>query len=82
MRVGCLKRRLLLSGFGSGMMGTYVSMADTYTGAGSGAGAGFGVGYSPAAARTVVDVRGGAIFAVVAGTLRIFCVGSLPFVSL
>ena len=31
-------------GFGSEMMGTYVSMADTYTGAGSGAGAGFGAG--------------------------------------
>ena len=46
-----------------------MSMADTYTGAGSGAGAGFGAGNPPSAARAVVDVRGGAIFAVVAGTL-------------
>ena len=43
-------------------MGTYVSMADTYTGAGSGAGAGFGAGDPLAAARAVADVRGGAIF--------------------
>ena len=68
--------------FGSGMIGTDVSMADRYTGAGSGAGAGLGAGDTPAAARAVADVRGGAIFAVVAGTLRIFCVGSLPLVSL
>ena len=72
----------MLSGFGSGMMGTYVSMADTNTGAGSGAGAGFGAGDPPAAVHAVADVRGRSIFAVVAGTLRIFCVGSLPFVSL
>ena len=64
------------------MMGTYVSTADTYTGAGSGAGAGFSAGDPPAAARAVADVRGGAIFAVVAGTLQIFQVGSLPFVSM
>ena len=64
------------------MMGTYVSMADTYTGAGSSVGAGFGVGDPPAAARAVADVCGGAIFAVVAGTLRVFRMGSLPFVSL
>ena len=70
------------SGFESGMMGTYVSMADTYTGAGSGAGAGFGAGDPPTAVRAIADVRGRAIFAVVAGTLRIFHVGSLPFVSL
>ena len=70
------------SGFGSGMMGTYVYMSDTYTGAGSGVGAGFGAVDPPAAARAVADIRGGAILAVVAGTLRIFCVGSLPFVSL
>ena len=63
-------------------MGTYVSMADTYTGAGSGFGAGFGAGDPPAAARAVADVRGGAIFAVVARTVRIFRVGSLPVVSL
>ena len=77
-----MKRRSMSSGFGSVMMGTYVSMADTYTGAGSGAGAGFGAGDLPAAARAVADVRGGAIFAAVAGTLRIFRGGSLPFVSL
>ena len=47
MRVGCLKRCLMSSGFGSGMIGTYVSMADTYMGVGSGAGAGFGVGDPP-----------------------------------
>ena len=57
-------------------------MADTYTGAGSGARAGFGASDLPAAARAVTDVRGGAIFTVVAGTLWIFRVGSLPFVSL
>ena len=56
-------------------MGTYVFMADMYTGAGSSAGAGFGVGDPPAAERAVVDVCGGVIFAVVAGTLHIFCVG-------
>ena len=54
----------------------------TYTGAGSGAGAGFGAGDTLAAARAVADVRGGEIFAIVAGTLQIFRVGSLPFVSL
>ena len=70
------------SGFGPGMMGTYVSMADTYTGAGSGAGAGFGVGDPPSSARAVADVRGGAIFSVVAGTVRTFRVGSLPVVLL
>ena len=70
------------SGFGSVMMGTYVSMADTYTGAGSGAGAWFGASDMPAAARAVADVCGVAIFYVVAGTLHIFRVGSLPFVSL
>ena len=70
------------SGLGSGMMGTYVSMADTYTGAGSGACAGFGAGYPLAAMRAFADVRGGDIFSVVAGTLQIFRVGSLPFVSL
>ena len=70
------------SGFGSGIMGTYVSMAGTYTGAGSGAGAGFGAGDLPAAAHAVADIRGGAIFAVVAGTLQIFRVSSIPFVSL
>ena len=59
-------------------MGTYVSMADTYTGAGSGFGAGFGAGDPPAAARAVADVRGGAIFAIVAGTVQIFRLGSLP----
>ena len=64
------------------MMGTYVSMADTYTGAGSGAGAGFSAGDLPAAARAVADVCGGAIFAAVAATVRIFCVGSLPVVSI
>ena len=77
-----MKRRSMSSGFVSRMMGTYVSMADTYTGDGSGAGAGFGAGDPPTAARAVTDVCGGAIFAVVAGTLRIFRVGSLPFVSL
>ena len=50
------------SGFGPGMMGTYVSMADTYTGAGSGAGSEFSAGGPPAAARAVVDVCGGDIF--------------------
>ena len=63
-------------------MGTYVFMADMYTGAGYGTGAGFGAGDPPVAVRAVADVCGRAIFAVVAGTLRIFCVGSLPFVSL
>ena len=77
-----MKRCSISSGFGSGMMGTYVSMADTYTGAGSDAGAGFGAGDPPAAARAVLDVCGGDIFAVVAGTVRTFCVGSLPVVSL
>ena len=62
-------------------MGTYVSMADTYTVAGSGAGAGFGAGDPPAAAHAVADGCGGAIFAVVAGTVWIFRVGSLPVVS-
>ena len=70
------------SGFGSGMMGTYVSMAEAKTGAGSGAVAGFDAGGTAAAARAVADIRGGAIFAVVARTMRIFCVGSLPVVSL
>ena len=64
------------------MMGTYVSMADTYTGAGSVAGAEFGAGDPPAAAHVIADVFGRAIFAVVAGTLQIFRVGSLTFVSL
>ena len=72
----------MLCGFGLEIMGTYVSMADTYTGAGSGVGAGFGVGDPPAVAHAVADVRGGAFFAVVAGNLRTFCVGSLPFVSI
>ena len=63
-------------------MGTYVSMDGTYTGAGSGLGAVFGAGDLPAAARAVADVRCGAIFSVVTGTLRIFRVGSLHFVSL
>ena len=70
------------SGFGSGMMGTYVSMSDTYTGDGSGAGAGFGTGDPPVAARAVADFRGGGILAVVAGTLRIFRVGSLLIASI
>ena len=70
------------SGFGSRMMDTYVSMADTYTGADSGAGAGFGAGDPLAAARAVADVRGRAIFALVAGTVRIFRVGSLPVISI
>ena len=77
-----MKRRSMSSGFGSGMMGTYVSISDTYTGACSGTGSGYGVGDPSAAARAVTDVSGGAIFSVVAGTLRIFRVGSLPFVSL
>ena len=77
-----MKRHLMSSGFGSGMMGTYVSMADTYTDAVSGAVAGFGAGDPPAAARAVADVRGGDIFDVVPGTVRIFRVGSLPDVSL
>ena len=77
-----MKRCSMSSGFGSGIMGTYVSMADTYTVAGSSAGARFGAGDPSAAARAIADVRGGAIFAVVAGTVRIFCVGSLPVVSL
>ena len=64
------------------MMGTYVSMADTYMGAGSSAVAGFDAGVPTAAARTVADVCGGAIFAIVSRTVRIFCVGSLPVVSL
>ena len=50
----------------------YVSMDDMYTGDGSGVGAGFSAGNPPAAARVVTDVCGGVIFAVVAGTLRIF----------
>ena len=77
-----MKRCLVLSGFRSGMMGTYVSMVDTYAGAGSGAVAGFGAGGPTAAARAVADVHGVAIFAVVARTVRIFRVGSLPVVSL
>ena len=77
-----MKRRSMLYGFGSGMMGTYVSMDEMYTVAGSGAGTGFGAGNPLAATRTVADVCGGAIFTVVAGTLRIFRGGSLPFVSL
>ena len=67
------------SGFGSGMMGTYVSMADIYTGAGSGTGAGFGAGDPLAAAHVVADVRGGAIFSVVAGNLWFFRVGFTSF---
>ena len=77
-----MKRRSMSSDFGSGKIGTYVSMADTYTVAGSGTGAGFSAGDPPAAARAVADVRGGAILAVVGGTVRFFCVGSLPVVSL
>ena len=77
-----MKHCSISSGFGSGMMGTYVSMAETYTVAGSGAVAGFGAGGPTAAARAVADVCGGAIFAVVAKTVRIFRVGSLPVVSL
>ena len=64
------------------MMGTYVSMADALTGAGSGVVAGFDEGVEAAAAHAVADVRGGGIFAVVAGTVRIFRFGSLPVVSL
>ena len=60
----------------------YMSMADTYTGAGSGAVCGCVSGGLTAAARTVTDVHGGAIFAVGARTVRIFHVGSLPVVSL
>ena len=63
------------------MMGTYVSMAETYTGTGSGAVAGFNAGGPTATMRAFADVRGGAIFAVVARTVRIFRVGSLPVVS-
>ena len=59
---GCLKLRSMSSGFGSGMVGTYLSMANTYTGAGSGAGAVFGAGDSLVAARAVVDVCGGPFF--------------------
>ena len=59
-----------------------MSMADMYTGAGSGAGVGLGAGDPPAAARAVADVCGGAIFAVVAETVRVFRVGSLTVVSL
>ena len=64
------------------MMGTYLSMAKSYTGAGSGAVSGFDAGGMAAAARSVTDVRGGAIFALVARTVQIFRVGSLPVVSL
>ena len=77
-----MKRRSMLSGFGSGMMGTYVSMADTYMGASSDAVAGFGAGGPTAAARAGADIPGGDIFAVVARTVQIFRVGSLPVVSL
>ena len=77
-----MKRHSMSSGFRLGMMDTYVSMADTYTGAGSGAGAGFSAGDPPATVRAIADVRGGAIFALVAGTVRVFRVGSLPVVSL
>ena len=77
-----MKRRSMPSGFRSGMMGTYVSMADTYTSAGSGAVARFGVGGPTATVRAVADVCGGAIFAVVFRTVQIFRVGSLPVVSL
>ena len=75
-----MKRRSMSPGFGLGMMGTYISMADAYTGAGSGAVAGFDEGGEAAAVRAVADVCGGAIFAVVARTVQIFCVGSLPVV--
>ena len=44
-------------------------------GAGSGAVAGFDEVGEAAASRAVADVRGGAIFAVVARTVRIFRVG-------
>ena len=63
------------SGFGSGMMGTYVSMEEAYTGAGSGAVAGFDAGGEAVTAGAVGDVRGRAIFSVVARTVRIFRVG-------
>ena len=63
-------------------MGTYMSIAEAYMGAGSGAVYGFDAGGEAAAARTVTDVCGRDIFAVVARTVRIFCVGSLPVVSL
>ena len=77
-----MKRRSVLSGFRSEMIGTYVSMTDMYTISDSGAGAGFSAVHPPAAARAVTDIRGGAISAVVSGTVRIFFVGSLPVVSL
>ena len=60
------------------MMGTYVSMADTYMGAGSGAVAGFCASGPTAAARADADVRGGAIFALVARTVRIFVWVTFP----
>ena len=77
-----MKRRSMTSGFGTGIMGTYVPMAEAYTGAGSGAVAGFDAGGTAAAACAVADVRGGAIFTVVARTVPIFRVGSLPVVSI
>ena len=67
-----MKHRSMSSGFRLGIMGTYVSMADTHTGAGSGAVSGSGTGGPMAAVRVVADVRGRAIFAVVARTVRIF----------
>ena len=70
------------SGLGLVMMGTYVSMAEAQRSAGSGAVAGFDAGGTSAAARAISDVCGGKCFAVVARTVRIFCVGSLPVVSL
>ena len=63
-------------------MGTYMSIAEAYMGAGSGAVAGFDAGGTAAAARAIADVCGGAIFAVVSRTVRIFQVGSLPVVSI
>ena len=77
-----MKRRSMTSGFGTGIMGTYVTMAEAYTGAGSGAVAGFCAGGTAAAARTVAEVCGGAIFVVVARTVQIFRVCSLPVVYL
>ena len=72
----------MVYGFGSGMMSTYVSMADMYMGAGSGAVPGFCVGGPTAATRAVTDICGSDTFAVVARTVQIFRVGSLPVVSL
>ena len=51
-------------------------------GSGSVAVSGFDAGGTAAATRAVADVRGEVIFAIVASTVRIFFVGSLPFFSL